>query len=237
MSLHINAEKGAIAPVVLLAGDPLRAKFLAEKYLENPLCYNDVRAMYGYTGSYKGTKISVQGTGMGMPSIAIYAQELMDEYGVNQLIRIGSCGAMQEDISLGDIILAQGACSDSAFNRRRFDGDDYAPLASFDLLQKAVNLAKGKALKVHTGNILSSDFFYNDPLDTWKKWAAYGVLAVEMESTALYTLAAARGAQALSILTVSDHLVSGEMLDSETREKGFSAMMELGLELTLAIAS
>jgi purine-nucleoside phosphorylase len=193
--------------------------------------------MYGYTGFFQGKKVSVQGSGMGMPSIAIYAHELITEYGVKQLIRIGSCGAMQESLRLGDIILAQGACSDSAFNRRRFNGDDFAPIASFELLRKAADIANTSNIPIQVGNILSSDFFYNDPPDAWKKSAKYGVLGVEMESAALYTLAASLQAEALSILTVSDHLVTGDLLEPEIREKGFANMMKLGLDLAVSISS
>ena len=229
MSVHIQASRGEIAETVLLAGDPLRAKFVAEHYLDNPVCYNEVRAVYGYTGTFKGRQVSVQGTGMGMPSIAIYAHELLNEYGAKRLIRIGSCGAMQSHIQLGDIVLAQAACSDGAFNRNRFNGDDFAPIASFSLLNKTVQLAEKQGLKPHVGNILSSDFFYNDPVDIWKKWAKYGVLAVEMESAALYTLAAKHGAEALCILTVSDHLETREAMSAAERERGFGAMAELAL--------
>ncbi|MFK7969436.1 MAG: purine-nucleoside phosphorylase [Bacteroidia bacterium] len=231
MSLHIGAEPGSIAETVLLAGDPLRARFVAEQYLENAECYNQVRSMFGYTGYYKGQRISVQGTGMGLPSMAIYAQELMDQYGAKRLIRIGSCGAIQDHIELNDIIFAQGASTDSAFNRLRFDGDSFAPLASFSLLQKATQIADSQGFDYHVGNVLSSDFFYNEPQDAWKKWQTYGLLGLEMESVALYTLAAKRGVEALSILSVSDHLITGKALSSEAREKGFGTMLKLGLEL------
>lgn len=232
MSTHIGAEKGQVAETVLLPGDPLRAKFLAENYLEGAVCYNQVRGMLGYTGTYKGKRVSVQGTGMGMPSHSIYVHELICDYGAKQLIRIGSCGAIQPDIKLRDIILAVSASTDSSMNRLRFKGMDFAPPASFRLLKQAYEFAEEHGIGVKAGGILSSDSFYNDDdPEGWKLWAAYGLLAVEMEASALYTLAARFGVDALAILTVSDSIVTGEAAPAEDREKTFTNMMEIALDL------
>ena len=229
--LHIMAEEGAIAETVLLPGDPLRAKFIAENYLENAKCYNEVRGMYGYTGTYKGKRVSVQGTGMGLPSHSIYVNELIRFYGVKRLIRIGSAGSMNEDVNVRDIVLAQSASTNSGINRRRFHGMDYAPTASFDLLLEAYNIAKSKGANVKVGNILSSDLFYDDTDVSIKLWAVYGCLAVEMESAELYTLAAKYGVEALSILTISDHIFKGEETTPKERQDSFTEMMEIALEL------
>ena len=229
--LHIMAEEGAIAETVLLPGDPLRAKFIAENYLENAKCYNEVRGMYGYTGTYKGKRVSVQGTGMGLPSHSIYVNELIRFYGVKRLIRIGSAGSMNEDVNVRDIVLAQSASTNSGINRRRFHGMDYAPTASFDLLLEAYNIAKSKGANVKVGNILSSDLFYDDTDVSINLWADYGCLAVEMESAELYTLAAKYGVEALSILTISDHIFKGEETTPEERQDSFTEMMEIALEL------
>lgn len=231
MSIHIVAKKGDIAGTILLPGDPMRAKFIAENFLEDIICYNEVRGMYGFTGTYKGKRISVQGTGMGMPSHSIYVNELITEYGVKNLIRVGSCGSMSEEIKIRDIILAMGACSNSKMNEIRFKGADFAPTANFDLLLKAYQAAGEKGIDVKVGNVLSSDFFYEDDPEGWKLWSKYGVLAVEMETAELYTLAARYGVNALAILTVSDSLVTGELTTSEEREKTFTEMMEIALEL------
>ena len=229
--LHIMAEDGAIAETVLLPGDPLRAKFIAENYLEDAKCYNKVRGMYGYTGNYKGKRISVQGTGMGLPSHSIYVNELIRFYGAKKLIRIGSAGSLNEDVNVRDIVLAQSASTNSGINKRRFQGMDYAPTANFDLLLKAYNIALEKGIKVKVGNVLSSDLFYDDTEVSIKLWADYGSLAVEMETAELYTLAAKYGVQALSILTISDHIFKGEETTPEERETSFTEMMELALEL------
>lgn len=231
MTVHIGAKEGEIADTILLPGDPMRAKFIAENYLENINCYNEVRGMLGFTGEYNGKEISVQGTGMGMPSLSIYANELIRDYGVKNLIRVGSCGAISEDAELRDVILAGGASSNSRMNEVRFDGGDFAPIPSFELLYKAYQIAKDNGVSVKVGNILSSDMFYHANPDHWKKWAEYGVLAIEMESAELYTLAAKYGVNALSILTVSDSLVTGEELPASAREKTFTDMMEIALEL------
>ncbi|MBN2050554.1 MAG: purine-nucleoside phosphorylase [Spirochaetales bacterium] len=232
MSTHIGAEKGQIAETVLLPGDPLRAKFVAEHFLQDAVCYNQVRGMLGYTGTYKGKRVSVQGTGMGMPSHSIYVHELICEFGVKQLVRIGSCGALQPDIRLRDLILATCSSTNSAMNKLTFKGMDFAPAASFRLLKQAYDFAEKRSISVRVGGILSSDSFYDDDNpEGWKLWAAYGVLAVEMETSALYTLSARFGVDALSILTVSDSLVSGEASSSAEREKTYTDMMEMALDL------
>jgi len=231
MSVHIGAKEGEIAETILLPGDPLRAKFIAENYFENVKQYNDVRGMYGFTGTYKGKRISTQGTGMGMPSLSIYVNELIRDYGVKNLIRVGSCGSFNKDAEVRDVILAKAACSNSNLNKMRFNGKDFAAAASFKLLSRAYQIAEEKGTDVKVGTILSSDAFYNDDSEAWKKWKEYGVLAVEMESAELFTLAAKYGVDALSILTVSDSLVTGEETTSIEREKTFTDMMEIALEL------
>ena len=235
MSIHIGAKKGDIAETILLPGDPMRAKFVADHFLEHAVCYNEVRGMYGYTGTYKGVDISVQGSGMGMPTLAIYVNELINEYGVRNLIRIGSCGALQPDLGLRDVLLAQCASTDSSMNRIRFNGMDFAPGASFKLLRTAYENAESLGIKVTVGNILSEDSFYAEDREGWRLWAKYGVLAVEMETSALYTLAARFGVEALSILTVSDNLVTAEVTSSEEREKTFTDVMKLALETAIGV--
>ena len=230
MSTHIGAGAGEIAETVLMPGDPLRAKFVAENLLEGARLYNEVRGMLGFTGTYKGKKVSVQGSGMGMPSLAIYAHELINDYGAKNLIRIGSCGSMQPEVGIRDIVLASSASTDSSMNRIRFEGMDFAPCASFRLLKNAFDNSEKLGFEVKVGNILSTDTFYSEEKEGWKLWANYGVLAVEMESSALYTIAARFKAHALAILTVSDHLVTGDATTSEEREKTFTDMMKLGLE-------
>lgn len=229
--LHIMADEGAIAETVLLPGDPLRAKFIAENYLENAICYNTVRGMYGYTGTYKGKRVSVQGTGMGLPSHSIYVNELIRFYGAKRLIRIGSAGSMNDDVNVRDIVLAQSASTNSGINKRRFHGMDYAPTANFELLHKAHGIALNKGANVKVGNVLSSDLFYDDTDVSIKLWADYGVLAVEMESAELYTVAAKYGVEALSILTISDHIFKGIETSPEERQDSFTEMMEIALEL------
>ncbi|MGC9313093.1 MAG: purine-nucleoside phosphorylase [Sediminispirochaetaceae bacterium] len=230
MSVHIGAKKGDIAEVVLMPGDPLRAQFIAENYLKDAVRYNEVRGMYGYTGTYKGTRVSVQGSGMGIPSISIYAHELINEYGVRRIMRVGSCGSLRKEVRIRDMVFGMAASHDSGINDRRFPAMTYAPTADYSLLEKAVAAAREKQYPFHVGNILSTDTFYNDDPELWKQWAAFGVLAVEMEGAALYTLASKFGAQALTILTVSDHLVTGEQTSSEERQKTFTQMMEVALE-------
>ncbi len=229
--LHIMAEEGSIAETVLLPGDPMRAKFIAENYLENAVCYNTVRGMYGYTGTYKGKRISVQGTGMGLPSHSIYVNELIRFYGAKRLIRIGSAGSLNNDVNVRDIVLAQSASTNSGINKRRFKGLDYAPTANFDLLLKAYNKSVEKGANVKVGNVLSSDLFYDDTNQSIQMWVDYGCLAVEMETAELYTVAAKYGVEALSILTISDHMFKGEETTPEERETTFTQMMEIALEL------
>lgn len=231
MSVHIGAKEGQIASTVLLPGDPLRAKFIAETFLENPVCYNEVRGMYGFTGTYKGKKISVQGTGMGAPSISIYANELIESYGAKKLIRVGTCGSIQENVKVRDVVLAMGSATNSGINKMRFKGMDFSPIASFDLLRKAYDAAISKGIDVKVGNVLTSDLFYNDDLDAWKLWAKYGVLAIEMEAAALYTLGAKYGVDTLAILTVSDNIATGEETTAQERQTTFTKMIEVALEI------
>lgn len=232
-TVHISANKGDIADTILLPGDPLRAKFIAENFLENVVCYNEVRGMYGFTGNYKGKKVSVQGTGMGMPSIGIYTHELISHYGVKNLIRVGSCGSFQENVKVRDVILAIGASTNSRYIHQYNLPGYYAPTASFELIEKAKKSAEKKEISVKVGNVLSSDIFYDDDADAWTKWAKMGILAVEMEAAALYMNAARLGANALAILTVSDSLVTGESTTSQEREKTLVDMIEVGLGTVL----
>ena len=231
MSIHIGAEKGDTAPSILLPGDPYRARFIAENLMEDAVCFNEVRGMLGFTGTYHGKRVSVMGTGMGVPSHSIYVNELISDYGVKTLIRVGTCGALQPDLEIGDVVLAMAASTDSQVNRLRFGGMDFAPTASFDLLLSAYEAVKKSRANIRVGNILTSDTFYHDDPESWKHWAAFGVLVVEMETAGLYTLAAKYGVDALSILTVSDSLVSGEQTTSEQREKTFTQMVELALDI------
>ncbi|MEE8564388.1 MAG: purine-nucleoside phosphorylase [Atribacterota bacterium] len=231
MSIHIGAKEGDIASTVLLPGDPLRAEYIAENFLTGTNCYNKVRGMYGYTGVYKGKRVSIQGTGMGIPSISIYLNELITSYKAKNLIRIGSCGSMQPDIKIRDVILAMSASTDSHINKIRFNGMDYAPTANYNLLKRAHDIASEKDIALKIGSVLTSDTFYNDDPNSWKHWANYGILAVEMETAVLYTLAAKFKVNALSILTVSDSLVTREETTSEERQKTFNQMVEVALEL------
>ncbi|MFD1033023.1 purine-nucleoside phosphorylase [Metaplanococcus flavidus] len=232
MSVHINAQKGEIADTILLPGDPLRAKYIAETFLEDVTLYNEVRNMFGYTGTYKGKRISVQGTGMGVPSISIYTTELMQEYDVKKLIRVGTCGSIHKDVKVRDVILAQSASTDSNMNSIIFGNVTFAPTADFNLLLKAYNAGVEKGLNLRVGNVFTEDVFYNDHAEH-EKWAQYGVLALEMESSALYTLAAKFGAQALSILTVSDHLLTGEVTTAEERQTTFNDMIVVALDAAI----
>jgi purine-nucleoside phosphorylase len=235
MSVHIGAQLGEIAERVLLPGDPMRAKWIAETFLDDPKCYTQVRGMLGFTGTWRGERVSVQGSGMGMPSASIYTHELINEYEVRSVIRIGSCGALAMDLNLGDVIAAIGSATDSNMNRARFDGlVDYAPVADFGLLRTAVEVAERRGVGMRVGPILAADAFYTDRPDLYDLLAVYGVLAVEMESAAIYTIAARYGAKALTILTVSDHIKRGEKMDSAQREKGFSDMVQIGLDTAIA---
>ncbi|WP_226666685.1 purine-nucleoside phosphorylase [Metabacillus litoralis] len=232
MSVHIGAKENEIAETVLLPGDPLRAKYIAETFLDDVTCYNEVRGMLGFTGTYKGERISVQGTGMGVPSISIYINELMNSYGVQQLIRVGTCGAIQKDVKVRDVILAMSASTDNQMNRLTFGGVDYAPTANFELLKKAYDTGIEKGLNLKVGNIFTADMFYNDNAEL-EKWARYGILAIEMESSALYTLAAKFGRKALSVLTVSDHILTGEETTSEERQTTFNDMIVVALDAAI----
>jgi purine-nucleoside phosphorylase len=232
VSIHIGAKQGQIAPTVLLPGDPLRAKHIAETMLEDVFCYNEVRGMLGFTGRYGDKRVSVMGSGMGMPTLSIYVNELVSEYDVKTLIRIGTCGALQPHLQVGDLVLAMTASTDSHVNKLRFGGMDYAPAASFDLLLKAYEAAKERGARVYVGGMFSGDTFYADDAEWWKIWAAYGALVCEMETNGLYTLAAKFKVDALSVLTVSDSLVTGESSTAEQRERDFPLMAEIALEIS-----
>ncbi|TCM48069.1 purine-nucleoside phosphorylase [Kribbella sp. VKM Ac-2568] len=235
MSIHIAAEKGQIAPRVLFPGDPLRAKWIAETYLTDVSLYNEVRNMYGFTGTYKGERVSVQGSGMGQPSASIYANELFAEYDVQTLIRVGTCGALTEKVKLRDVIVAMSASTDSQMNRLRFHGIDYAPTADYQLLRAAVDNAEAAGLNVHVGQVFSGDLFYNDRPDLVARTAEYGVLGIEMEASALYTLAAKFGRRALGIMTVSDHLITKEETTAEERQTTFSEMITIALDAAIEV--
>ena len=233
MSTHIEAKPGEIAESILLPGDPLRAKWIAENFLEDAKCYNEVRGMLGYTGTYKGKRISVQGTGMGIPSALIYCHELINEYGVKKLIRVGSAGSYQKNVNLRDVVIAMSASSTSGINNTRFVNSDYSPTADFDLFMKAAIYAKENGIPIKAGNVLSSDQFYEDNYDNYKKWAEFGVLCVEMETAGLYTIAAKFNVQALAIMTISDSLVTKEETSADERESSFSKMIEIALHTAL----
>ncbi|RDI95973.1 purine-nucleoside phosphorylase [Meiothermus sp. QL-1] len=234
MTPHLAAPKGAIAETVLLPGDPLRAQHIAEKFLKDPVLYNQVRGMLGYTGTYKGRRISVQGTGMGIPSANIYIHELIEFYGCKTLVRVGTAGAIQPHLRLRDLVIAQAACTDSSLIPLRFRGQTYAPIADFELLYKAYVQAKARGFPAHVGNVLSTDTFYPEEKEVYRPWAQYGVLAVEMEAAGLYTLAARFGVRALCILTISDHLLTGERSTPLERQETFDQMVELALESVVA---
>lgn len=228
---HNEAGKGEIAKTVLMPGDPLRAKYIADHYLEGARCFNTVRNMLGYTGTYHGKEVSVMGGGMGMPSVGIYSYELYHFYDVESIIRIGSAGALQDELNARDIVIGMGACTNSDYaSQYRLPGT-YAPIADYGLLKKAVDVAEEKGIPVKVGNILSSDIFYNDDDSVNEKWRRMGVLAVEMEAAALYMNAARAGKKALCILTISDHLFKEQSLDARERETSFTQMMEIALEL------
>ncbi len=235
MSTHIGAQPGQIAPTVLFPGDPLRARWIADTFLDDATCYTEVRGMYGFTGTWQGHPVSVQGSGMGQPSMAIYANELFREYDVASIVRVGSCGALTTDLAVRDVVIASGACTDSAMNRHRFGGIDYAPVADFGLLRAAVAAAEARPeITHHVGLIYSSDSFYNPrAAELTAPLVAHGVLAVEMEASALYTLAASYRRKALAICTVSDHVVTGEETTAAEREQTFGAMVEIALTAAL----
>ena len=230
MSTHIAAQPGEIAPVVLLPGDPHRARWIAETFLDGATCYSEVRGMLGYTGTWQGMPVSVQGSGMGQPSMAIYVGELFVEYGVRSIVRVGSCGALSEEVAVRDVLIASGACTDSAMNRITFEGLDYAPVADFGLLRAAVEAAEARESRHHVGLVFSADssFFATRP-ELMMRMAGYGVLGVEMEASALYTMAARWGRKALAVCTVSDHVVTGEQTSAEERERTFADMVEIAL--------
>lgn len=234
MSIHIGAKEGAIAKTILLPGDPLRAKFIADTFLENPVLFNEVRGMLGYTGTYKGVPVSVMGTGMGIPSISIYVHELIHVYGVKNLMRVGSAGAIVPQVKIRDVVLASSASTTNGFNKNRFRGFDYAPTADFLLLSKAYESARELGMDPVVGNVLSSDIFY-DETNAHELFAKAGTLCVEMEAAGLYTAAAMAGVRALTILTISDSIVTGEATTSEERQKTFTDMMKIALETAVKI--
>jgi len=233
MSTHIGAAAGEIAPVVLLPGDPLRARWIAETFLEDTRCYSEIRGMLGFTGSWKGRPVSVQGSGMGQPSLGIYVHELFTEYDVRSVIRVGSCGALDARLALRDVVIASGACTDSAINRITFEGLDYAPVADFGLLRAAVGAAERRGTPHHVGLVFSSDSFYASRPELSRRMADYGVIAIEMEASALYTAAARHGRTALAICTVSDHIVTGERASAAEREQTYGEMVEIALTAAL----
>ena len=233
MTPHINAPAGAFADAVLMPGDPLRAKYIAETFLENAEQVTNVRNMFGYTGTYKGRRISVMGHGMGIPSCSIYAKELITEYGVKKIIRVGSCGAVRQDVHVRDVIIGLGACTDSKVNRTRFKDNDFAAIADFELTQAAVQAAKNKGVPVRVGNLFSADLFYTPDVEMFDVMEKYGILGVEMEAAGIYGVAAEFGAQALTICTVSDHIRTGEQTTSEERQLTFNDMIEIALESVL----
>jgi purine-nucleoside phosphorylase len=229
VSTHIGAEPGQIAERVLLPGDPLRAQWIAETFLQDAVCYSRVRNMLGFTGTYEGVPVSVQGTGMGQSSIAIYVHELVAEYGARTLVRVGSCGGMRPEVKVHDLVVALSASTDSGMNRHRFEGIDYAPTADFDLLSALVEECRRTDAGVHVGQVASWDVFYSDRPQLRERLAEYGVLAVEMETAALYTLAAKFGVAAAAVCTVSDSLVTGEETSSDERERTFGTMVQAAL--------
>ncbi|GHF29719.1 purine-nucleoside phosphorylase [Deinococcus metalli] len=235
MSIHLSAQPGQIAETVLLPGDPLRATHIAETFFDNPTLHNTVRGMNGYTGTYRGQRVSVQGTGMGIASSMIYVNELIQDYGCKTLIRVGTAGSYQEHVHVRDVVLAQAACTDSNINTIRFGAKTFAPIADFGLLERAARLARERGHATHVGNIMSSDTFYHDDFEQYRLWAQYGVLAVEMEAAGLYTLAAKYGVRALTILTISDHLVTREETTAEERQSTFHAMIEIALDAALGL--
>lgn len=232
---HINATPEDFAKTVLMPGDPLRAKFIAENFLENAKLVNSVRGINGYTGTYKGVPVSVMASGMGMPSMAIYSYELYTVFGVENIIRIGSAGSINNDIKVRDIVIGMGACTNSNFSKQYNLQGDYSAICSYDILEKCVDTAKLMGVNYHVGNLLSSDIFYNDDSEASLKWAKMGVMAVEMESAALYMNAARTGKKALAVCTVSDHILTGEATTAEERQNSFTDMMKLALETAIKL--
>ncbi|HHT7856741.1 purine-nucleoside phosphorylase [Pasteurella multocida] len=233
MTPHINAPAGAFADVVLMPGDPLRAKYIAETFLDNVKEITNVRNMLGYTGTYKGCQISVMGHGMGIPSCSIYTKELITEYGVKKIIRVGSCGAVRMDVKLRDVVIGVGACTDSKVNRIRFKDHDFAAIADFDMTMAAVQAAKAKGVNARVGNLFSTDLFYTPDLEMFDVMEKYGILGVEMEAAGIYAVAAEFGAKALTICTVSDHIRTHEQTTPEERQLTFNDMIEIALESVL----
>jgi len=231
---HINAEPGEFAPTVLMPGDPLRAKYIAETYLEDARLVCDVRNVFGFTGGYRGLPISIMAHGMGIPSASIYFSELMEHFGVKRVMRVGSCGTSHPDVKLRDIVIAMGASTDSGVNRTRFMGHDLAALASFNLVRHAVDIAEARELPYHVGNIFSADLFYTPQPEIFDLMAKYQILGVEMESAGLYPLAAEHGVEALAVCTVSDNIRTHEAMSSADRQTSFNEMIELALETAVA---
>ena len=231
---HINAAPGDFADTVLMPGDPLRAQYIVDTYLDNARRVTDVRNMWGFTGEYKGLPISVMAHGMGIPSASIYCSELIAEYGVKRVMRVGSCGTSHPDVKLRDLVIAQGACTDSGVNRMRFGGYDYAPLATFDLVQKAVAIAEAQNVRYHVGNIFSADLFYTPDPDMFETMAKYNVYGIEMEAAGIYPIAAEHNVEALAICTVSDDIPSGAALTTEERATTFDEMITVALETATA---
>ncbi|MDR1899666.1 MAG: purine-nucleoside phosphorylase [Treponema sp.] len=234
MSIHIAAKEGEIAETILLPGDPLRAKFIAENFLEKAALYTDVRNILGYTGTWKGKRVSVQGTGMGIPSISIYTHELFRDYGVKRAIRVGTAGSIQKEVKVRDMVIAMSACTDSGANAIRFGGRSFAPTASFGLLKTAYETAVSKGWTPWVGSVVSVDMFYTEDPEEWKLWAGYGCLALEMECAELYTLAAKYGREALCVATVSDSMISHEITSAEERQTTFTRMMEVALDTAVS---
>ncbi len=231
---HMNAAPGDFAATVLMPGDPLRAEYIANSYLEDARRVTDVRNMWGFTGSYKGTPVSVMAHGMGIPSASIYTTELIRDYGVRRVFRVGSCGTSHPDVKLRDIVIGMGACTDSAVNRMRFGGYDYAAIATFDLVQKAVVAAEAQQVRYHVGNLFSADLFYTPDPDMFETMAKYGIYGIEMEAAGMYPIAAEFGAEALAICTVSDDIPSGAALTSDERATTFDEMILVALETAIA---
>lgn len=235
MTPHINAEADAFGKTVLMPGDPLRSKFIAENYLENAQLVNNVRGIQGYTGTYKGTKISVMASGMGMPTIGIYSYELFNFFGVDNIMRIGSAGALQENVKVRDIVIGMGACTNSAYANQYGLSGTYAPIASYSLMEETIQQARKAGATYHVGNVFSSDTFYSDDKTAVAGWQKMGVLCIEMEAAALYMNAARAGKNALAILTISDHMITGEETTAEERQNSFTQMMEIALNTAVAL--
>ena len=233
MTPHINAKEGEFAPTVLMPGDPLRAKHIAENFLDDARLVTDVRNMFGFTGTYQGKPVSVMGSGMGIPSASIYATELIKFYGVKNIIRVGSCGAVLPNIDLHDVVLAMGACTDSNVNRTRFGGYDFAAICDYGLLRKAVDAAEARNAHVRVGNVYSADLFYTPEPEMFDRIEALGILGVDMEAAGLYGVAAELGAKALTILTVSDHIRTGVKTTPEERQTSFNTMIHIALDAAI----